>query len=384
MQRALELAKKGRYSTKPNPAVGCVLVKNGEVIAEGWHLKAGMPHAERVALASAQQQGVDVAGATAYVTLEPCSHYGRTPPCAEGLVEAKIARCVVAMRDPNPLVAGRGLQMLEAAGIEVCSGLLEAEAEELNRAFLFAMCHQRPYVRLKMASSLDGKTAMANGESQWITGPQSRQEVHKLRAESGAILTGVGTVLADDPSLTVRLPESVLQSLHLSSEDGYPLRVVLDSQLKMLGQQPAPQMFNLSGKTLIFCAQEALEHFAQEIQAFHSSSVQFYAVQTVTGRLDLKQILQILFTEFAINSVLVEAGQVLAGSFIKQGLVEEVHSYLAPCLMGSEARGLFDLGQMSTMRDKICFTIADVQRFGEDIRLILRPEASPANSQQNP
>lgn len=371
MRQALELAKNGLYSTKPNPAVGCVLVQDGKVIAQGWHHKAGMPHAERVALANAKQAGIEVAGCTAYVTLEPCSHYGRTPPCAEGLIDAKIARCVVAMLDPNPQVAGRGMQMLQNAGIEVVSAVCEAEAEALNQSFLFAMRHRRPYVWLKMASSLDGKTAMANGESQWITGPESRLEVHRLRARAGAIITGIGTVQADNPSLTVRLPAGELANMHLDDSDAAPLRVILDTNLSISAEA---QILQQAGKTLICCSAQALA--ADNAENLRSDHVEIVAMPLQNGRIDLSAVLEYLFKEKSVIGVMVEAGATLAGAFIQQGLVNELHSYIAPCLLGSDARGMFSLLEMVTMQDKIEFEIADTARFGEDIRLILKPRCS--------
>lgn len=369
MRQALDLAKNGIYSTKPNPAVGCVLVLNGKVIAQGWHHKAGMPHAERVALANAKQAGIDVTGSTAYVTLEPCSHYGRTPPCTEGLIEAGIARCVVATLDPNPQVAGRGLQRLQTSGVEVVSGVCEAQAEAINTSFLFSMRNQRPYVWLKMASSLDGKTAMANGESQWITGPESRLEVHRLRARAGAIITGMGTVQADNPSLTIRLPVDELSRMQLDATDTAPLRVILDTNLTI---SEDAKILQQAGKTLICCSAQAVR--SDKVQDLISDNVEIVAMPLHHGKIDLSSVLKYLFKEKSIIGVLVEAGATLAGAFIEQGLVNELHSYVAPCLLGSDARGMFALPNMQSMHDKIEFEIADTAKFGDDIRLILLPK----------
>ena len=372
MRRALELAAQGVYSTKPNPAVGCVISKDNQIIAEGWHHKAGGPHAERVALADAKAKGVSVEGATAYVTLEPCSHFGRTPPCADGLVEAGIARCVVAMLDPNPQVAGRGMTRLQQAGIEIQSGLFESEAEALNRAFLFAMRQQRPYVFLKMASSLDGRTAMANGESQWITGAQSRQSVHQLRARVGAIITGIGTVLADDPSLNVRLSHEQLMAMQLDEQDCYPVRVLLDSALQVSADA---KLLNQPGKTIIYCSSQAYQAQSKNMQGL-PENVTVSVVEYDADGLSLKAVLQDLWLTHGINSVLVEAGATLAGAFVRSGLVNELHAYMAPVLMGSSARSMFELPELAAMSDKIEFSIDSMQQFGEDIRLILQPKRS--------
>lgn len=251
MARALRLAERGLYTTDPNPRVGCVLVRDGHVVGEGWHRRAGEPHAERNALAAA---GDAARGATAYVTLEPCSHHGRTPPCTQGLIEAGVARVVAAMSDPNPLVAGDGLAMLHEAGIETQVGLLEADAEVLNPGYLQRMRHGRPYVRCKLAMSLDGRTAMASGESQWITSEAARRDVQLLRARSSAILTGIGTVLADDPSMTVRLPADELFGVDSDDYLRQPLRVVLDTRLRT---PPRARMLNLPGRTLLVCGEGA-------------------------------------------------------------------------------------------------------------------------------
>ena len=368
MQEAINLAKKGLYSTKPNPAVGCVLVKDGLIIAEGWHQKAGQPHAERVALANA---GDKAEGSTAYVTLEPCSHYGKTPPCADALIEAKVARLVVAMQDPNPLVSGQGIQRIKNAGIEVIVGVLEAESKELNLGFIQKMEKQLPFVRLKMASSLDGRTAMINGESHWITGEESRQEVHKMRALSGALITGIGTVLADNPSLTVRLSDAELAKLNLSQENCHPIRVVLDPNLSM---PIDAKMLSLPGRTILMTSKETVERSPELIELFHNQGVEIVAVSAQNDRLDIESILRYLAQEENINDVMVESGAIVAGAFVQSGLVNELHSFIAPSLMGNMAKPMFMLPGIESMDQKMNFKIKQIERFGEDIRLILVPK----------
>lgn len=375
MQMAIELAKKGLYSTKPNPMVGCVLVKNGTVIGEGWHHKAGLPHAEPLAIADAKQRGNEVEGATAYVTLEPCSHYGRTPPCANRLVDSKIQRCVIGMHDPNPLVAGKGVKILQAAGIEVTVGVLKAQAEKLNPSFLFAMRHKKPYVRLKMASSVDGRTAMPNGESQWITGSEARKEVHKLRLQSQAILTGIGTVMADDPSLTVRLSEQDLQSAHLGLPEDtshcYPLRIVLDTHLKI---SPQAKILQMPGKNLLICSGESLKNNPEKVELLSTQKIQVLGLSADQEGIDLKCLMQTLFSDFGIQSIMVEAGAKLTGRLIAQNLVNEYHLYMAPCLLGSKSRAMFELPELQTMNDKVELVPESCEMFGNDIRWILMPK----------
>lgn len=371
MQKALELAEKGVYSTKPNPAVGCVLVKDGIIVGEGWHHKAGQPHAERVALANAANTANQVQGATAYVTLEPCSHFGRTPPCADGLIEAKVARVVVAMRDPNPLVSGQGIKRIENAGIEVTVGILEEDAKAINLGFIKKMEKQLPFVRLKIASSLDGRTAMKNGESYWITGEESRKEVHKMRARSGALITGIGTVLADNPSLTVRLTDQELAELNLSQENCNPIRVVLDSNLSM----PADaKMLSLPGRTILVTSKEATERSPEIVEMFHSHGVELVAVSAQDGRLDIESILRYLADVEDVNDVMVESGAIVAGAFMQSGLVNELHSFIAPSLMGDAAKPMFVLPGIESMDQKMNFNIQSIDRFGDDVRLILVPK----------
>lgn len=349
MQRAIALAQQGIYSTRPNPAVGCVIVKNGQIVGEGFHPKAGQPHAEVFALRQAGEQAVH---ATAYVTLEPCAHYGRTPPCAEGLVKAGVNRVVMASLDPNPLVSGKGKAILEAAGISTTVGVLQQQATALNKGFLQVMAGGRPYVRLKMAASLDGRTAMASGESKWITGPEARLDVQHWRALSGAVITGINTVLSDNPSLNVRQlpgdlsPEQVVQ----------PLRVVLDRQGR----------FSASATNL-------LQHKEQLL-------VVGPAPQPVAGvaywpTLALTDLLQQLKHDKKIYDVLVEAGPTLAAAFLEAGLVDELIVYLAPTLLGSQARPMFNLA-LSRMQEQYRLQITELSQVGQDIRVILKPAPS--------
>ena len=375
MQQALDLAQKGHYSTRPNPAVGCVLVKENQVVGTGWHQRAGEPHAERHALAQAQH---NAQGAIAYVTLEPCSHFGRTAPCADGLIEGGVKKVYIAMLDPNPLVSGQGVQRLEQAGIEVVIGLLGAEAEALNRGFVRRMEQGMPYVVLKMASSLDGCTALANGESQWITGRESRLEVHKLRAASGAIITGIGTVLADDPSLTVRLPQIELALMNLEGESiPPPLRVVLDSSLKI---PLKAKLFTEHGRILVVTSQDTYQQKPDRVKALSAQDqVTVLSVPSQAGQgggLNLEYVLQHLAQKESVNSVMVEAGATLAGAFISENRVDELHLFMAPCLLGDQARPMFVLPGIQSMADKIQLYIASVELFGEDIKMVLKRQQS--------
>lgn len=347
MARALQLARQGLYTTDPNPRVGCVLVKDGEIIGEGWHQRAGLSHAEVDALNNAP----DAQGATAYVTLEPCSHFGRTPPCCDALINAGVSRVVVAMQDPNPLVAGQGLQKLRAAGVDVVCGVLQEESQLLNQGFIKRMTQQRPWVRSKLAMSLDGRTAMASGESKWITSAQARADVQRLRAESSAILTGINTVLADDPALTARVDEDVVQ----------PLRVVLDSRLAM---PVDAQLVNGPGRTLILTSSTDDD----KKQALQQAGFEVYRVAEHQGRLDLRQVMTFL-AEQQINEVLVEAGPTLNGALLAENLVDEWVIYMAPCVLGDQGRGLFTLPDINTMADKKNLNLADVRQVGPDLKL---------------
>jgi len=351
MARALQLAEHGLWTTSPNPRVGCVLVRAGEIVGEGWHEKAGEPHAEVHALRAA---GERARGATAYVTLEPCSHHGRTPPCAEALIAAGVSRVVAAMEDPNPLVAGRGLTLLQAAGIETASGLLESEARELNIGFVSRMTRGRPWLRLKAAASLDGKTALNNGVSQWITGPDARRDGHRWRARACAVLTGVGTVRDDDPGLNVRDVDTPRQ----------PLRVVVDSRL----ETPPTAKILAGGGTLIFAAVDDAERAAR----LRAAGAEIVFLPNPRGKVDLAALLQELGRR-GINEVHAEAGSKLNGSLLREGLVDEFVFYLAPCLIGDDAAGLFSLPALTTLADKQALKILDLRQIGADIRLIARP-----------
>lgn len=354
MARALQLARRGLYTTHPNPRVGCVIVRDGQIVGEGWHERAGEPHAEVHALRMA---GETARGATAYVTLEPCSHHGRTPPCANALVQAGVMRVVAAMVDPNPLVAGNGLKLLQQAGIETASGLLESEARTLNPGFISRMERQRPYIRLKMAMSLDGRTAMESGESVWITGEAARRDVQFLRAQADAILTGIGTVLADDPSLNVRLTG---EDLGITGEVRQPVRVILDSRLQF---PLTAKLLGIPGETLIYtCSTDTpkitqLEQAGVRIRRFGGAKLHLPQVMTALA-------------EDGITEVHVEAGATLAGALVEQGCADELVIYLAPHLMGSSARALFNLPHIARMHQRVALTIRDIRAVGGDWRII--------------
>lgn len=354
MARALRLAERGAYTTRPNPMVGCVLARDGEVVGEGWHQRKGGPHAEVFALRAA---GERARGATAYVTLEPCAHHGSTPPCADALIAAGVARVVAAMRDPFPQVDGAGFARLRAAGIVVEYGLLEAQARELNRGFLARIERGRPWLRVKLAMSLDGRTALANGESKWITSEAARADVQRWRARSGALLTGARTVLADDPQLTVRLPDTEVVP---------PLRVVLDPGLVSLGRSRVREG---DAPTLYVHAPDAC--IPQDMAVAH------VAAPVRGARLDLAAVLRLL-AERGINEVQVEAGPTLAGAFLQAGLVDELLLYVAPVLLGAKARPLLDGLAIDTMAQRLRMSLLDSRQVGEDLRLLLRPQADPA------
>ena len=353
MALALRLARRGMYSAQPNPRVGCVLVNSGAIVGTGWHRKTGEPHAEANALLMAGDQA---AGSTAYVTLEPCSHDGRTPPCAAALIEAGVTRVVASMSDPNPKVAGAGIEQLREAGIDVETGLMQSEAAEINRGFVSRLERGRPFVRLKLAASLDGRTAMASGESQWITGESARADVQKLRAASGAVMTGVGTVAADDPSFTVRDDA-------IDNDGLQPVRIVLDSRL----QTPATaRMLELPGQTVIFCVDD------KNRPALENAGAEVHLVAEADGRVDLPAVLQAL-AAMEINDVLVESGPLLAGSLLNAGLVDELVIYQAPHMMGSETRGMVSTPTWQTLEQRQALHIVDVRMLGTDMRIIASP-----------
>ena len=354
MAQALRLAERGLYSTSPNPRVGCVIVRDGVLVGEGWHQRAGEAHAEVNAL---QQAGTAARGATAYVTLEPCSHHGRTPPCTEALLAAGIGRVVAAMADPNPLVAGRGLAQLQAAGVAVDVGLMADEAHELNIGFVSRMTRQRPWVRLKAAASLDGKTALQNGESQWITGPQARQDGHCWRARACAILSGIGTVRKDDPQLNVRGVDTPRQ----------PLKVIVDSRLEL---SPAARLLE-AGNVLLVSAGQAVAEVAEKAAALRERGAEILDLPDGKGRVDLHALLHELARR-GLNEVHVEAGSRLNGALLAAGLVDEVLLYLAPCLLGDTAQGLFALPALESLAGKHRLAIREVKQFGDDLRVLAR------------
>ncbi len=349
MRQALALATLGLYTTMPNPRVGCVLVRDGQVVGEGWHLRAGEPHAEIHALRAAGEQA---RGATAYVTLEPCSHHGRTPPCADALIAAGVVRVIAAMRDPNPLVAGRGLAKLAAAGIEVASGLLDVDAAELNIGFISRMVRGRPWLRVKTGCSLDGRTALPDGQSQWITSPESRSDVQKLRARSCVMLTGIGTVLLDNPQLTVRELGTGRQ----------PLRVIVDNQLRT---PPSAQILQTPGVLIACC--EADTARAQSLQ---EAGAEVLAMAGSEGRVDLPALLETLGRR-GCNEVTVEAGAELVGGLLKAGLVDEWVLYQAPVLIGDPARGVANLG-LHHLSQKLAPRVLERIDCGPDLKWTLR------------
>jgi diaminohydroxyphosphoribosylaminopyrimidine deaminase/5-amino-6-(5-phosphoribosylamino)uracil reductase len=349
MSRALELAARGLTTTQPNPRVGCVIAHNGRIVGEGWHERAGEAHAEVMALRAA---GAAAAGATAYVTLEPCSHFGRTAPCADALIEARIARVVFAHQDPNPKVGGAGALRLSQAGLEVRSGLLAAQAEELNCGYLSRMRRGRPWVRVKLAMSLDGRTALANGVSRWITGQAARDDVQQWRARSSAVVTGIGTILTDDPRLDVRLTDA----------DRQPLRVILDSRMRT---PPTARVLKSPGAALVFTAVDdaarraALEQQGARIECLADSALDLAKVLARLGELEM-------------NEVLVEAGPTLAGGFVGAALADELLLYVAPMLLGPQARALLELPELKNLDAALRFTMLDASSLGADLRLRLR------------
>ena len=361
MARAFRLAERGLYTTMPNPRVGCVLVKDGQVIGEGWHVRAGEPHAEVNALTAA---GDNARGATAYVSLEPCSHTGRTGPCSQALVDAGVSRVVYAMEDPNPLVSGRGIDIMRAGGIQVDGPVLEDDARALNPGFIKRMERKLPFVRCKLAMSLDGRTAMESGESKWITGPRARADVQRLRARSCAIVSGVDSVLQDNSSLTVRADELDLANAREAAEK-QPLRVILDSRLRLprnalMFKQHTPILLVHNGSAEV-------GHLAG-----WPEFVELLALPGKDGRIDLQALLRELAQRHC-NEVLVEAGSTLAGSFLRRGLLDEIIVYMAPKLLGSKARPIFEL-PLETMSASLALKINDIRAVGRDWRITASPD----------
>jgi len=356
MERALALAQRGLYTTDPNPRVGCVLVKDGDVIGEGFTQPAGQDHAEIQALKDARSRGHDVRGATAYVTLEPCSHFGRTPPCANALIDAKVARVIAAMEDPNPQVSGRGLAMLRDAGVDVRCGLLANEARELNIGFVSRMTRKRPWVRMKVAASLDGRTGLPSGESQWITGEAARADGHAWRARASAILTGIGTVKEDNPRMTVRAIDTPRQ----------PKRVLIDSRLDV----PPDAQILAGAPTLVFCA-SLDERNAERADALRARGAELVALGNAHGKVDLPAMLAEL-AQRGVNELHVEAGYKLNGSLLREGCVDELLVYVAPSLLGNDALGMLDLAAPASLDARTRLVFHGVERIGDDLRILAR------------
>ncbi len=358
MARAIQIAKRGQYITHPNPYVGCLLVKDGQVISEGFTQRAGHDHAEVNALKKAVESAK---GATAYVTLEPCSYTGRTPPCTSALIKAGISNVVIAMQDPNPKVAGSGIALLEAAGIKVVSGVLQNQAKAINLGFIKRMEKKLPFVRVKMATSLDGKTALSSGESKWITSEAARHDVQFWRAKSSAILTGIGTVLADDPSLTVRLDT---QALQIEGDVRQPVRVILDSQLRC---STNAKLLALPGETVIY----TLSNSSDKIKALEKAGAEVVIISSEQQgeSMSLKAVMEDL-AKREINEIHTEAGAKLCGSLIQEGLADELLLYMAPHLLGSDGLGAFHLPNIKTMQDRIDLKIKDIRAIGDDWRII--------------
>ena len=352
MRLALQWAAKGLYTTSPNPRVGCVLVRDGRVIGAGVTQAAGQDHAEVQALKDAQARGNDVRGATAYVTLEPCNHHGRTGPCSQALVRAGLGRVVAAMDDPNPLVAGQGMATLAAAGIQVASGVLAQQAYEMNIGFFSRMRRGRPWVRLKAAASLDGMTALHNGQSQWITGLDARADGHAWRARSCAMLTGIGTVKADDPQLTVRAVATPRQ----------PRRIVIDSHLET---SPTARILDGGGTWIVAAAADA-----EKEAALRAAGAEIILLPNGAGKVDLPQLMQELGRR-QVNELHVEAGGKLNGSLVREGCVDELLVYLAPALLG-DAQGMFALPALAQLERKYVLKFHEVKQIGEDLRILAR------------
>ncbi|HSN18915.1 MAG TPA: bifunctional diaminohydroxyphosphoribosylaminopyrimidine deaminase/5-amino-6-(5-phosphoribosylamino)uracil reductase RibD [Gammaproteobacteria bacterium] len=355
MSEALRLAELGLYTTDPNPRVGAVVVKDGRIVGRGFHKRAGEAHAEVLAL---EEAGEAARGATLYLTLEPCAHQGKTPPCADAVAKSGVARVVAAMTDPNPQVSGKGFDKLKAAGIRVDEGLMGAQARALNPGFISRMTRGRPWVRSKLAASLDGRTALTNGQSKWISSDASREDVHRWRARSSAVLTGIGTLLADDPTFTVRLPGEWRQ----------PKKVIVDTNLST---PLDANVFKLN-PDLVFIATGVDD--PEEHEALNAIGANIQVFPERRGFMDLKAILETL-AELECNEVLMEAGAGMNGALLEAGLVDELILYMCPSLLGDKARGMFSLPEISSMEERRGLDIVDARMFGPDLRLILRPKA---------
>jgi len=357
MALALQLAQRGRYTTAPNPNVGCVLTQHGQIIGQGWHAKAGGPHAEVAALRHATQT---TSGATAYITLEPCCHHGRTPPCTQALIDAKINRVVIAMLDPNPLMAGKGVKILQDHGIEVKIGLLEEQAQRLNLGYIKRMTEHKPWLCSKIAMSLDGRTALASGESQWITQAYARQDVQDLRAQSCAIITGIETVLHDDPLLTIREPSL------LKIRDTQPCRVILDTQLRL---SATAKLFQINANVLVFTR----NNDPQKISDLQAAGAEIIVLPHYDAqRIPIDQVSRELASR-QMNNVMLECGATLNGAFLTAKLIDELVIYMAPSLLGGTARGAFHLPHVQTMAKKVSLEIVDIRAVGKDWRITAKP-----------
>ena len=350
MGQALELAGRGLYTTTPNPRVGCVIARDGVLVGRGWHEKAGLAHAEVLAL---KEAGDRARGATLYVNLEPCSHHGRTPPCVDAIVAAGIKRVIAAMQDPNPKVAGSGFTRLRAAGIGIEHGLKENEARELNIGFIARMTRGRPWVRMKIAASLDGRTALANGKSQWITGEPARADGHRWRARACAILTGFGTVRDDDPRLNVRGVDTPRQ----------PLKIVVDSKFET---SPSARLLK-EGKTLLVGA----VNDAKRIASLKGAGAEVVIIPNDGGKVELFRLMEELARR-ELNEIHVEAGTKLNGSLLRAGVVDELLVYLAPRVIGDSGRGMFGLPELADLSQTTALKIREVERIGEDLRIVAR------------
>ena len=368
MSYALQLAERGRFTTSPNPMVGCVVVRDGKIIGEGWHLRAGEEHAEAIALG---QAGHMAHSSEVYITLEPCAHFGRTGPCVNLLLEARVGSVIISSEDPNPLVRGNGIEKLQSAGIAVKLGLLEDQARHLNRGFFKRHKKGLPWVTVKMAASLDGRTAMADGQSQWITSPSARLDVQRLRAQSCAIVSGIGTQRIDDPSLSLRVDYKALGSdpAVANSDLRQPLRVIVDSRCEMATDS---KLFSQTGRILVASVDGDIQRERAEKLIEAGAEVEFFP-ESGHGQVDLTQLLYRL-AQFGCNNVLVEAGATLAGSFIAEGITDEFIYYMAPKLMGSNARPLFRL-PINMMDAHLAMSIRDMRRVGDDIRITLSPDS---------
>jgi len=375
MQQAIDLAKCGHYTTHPNPRVGCVITRDEQIIAEGYHQRAGQPHAEINALNQLTEKGLNALGATAYVTLEPCSHFGRTPPCANALIDSGINRVVIAMQDPNPNVSGRGIQRLKEAGIEVLVGVHEAAAQALNIGFIQRMQYQRPWVRVKMAMSLDGRTAMASGESQWITGAEARQDVQYGRAASAAILSTAATVIADNASLNVRLTAN---DLSIMGNVRQPVRIILDQHARLSADL---KLFSCAGELWLLHHEAYSDAFKEQVKQYAETTKVTYIKTPLNEQqqLDLPWILAELGRR-EVNSVWVEAGKGVGGALLDENLVDELIIYMAPHLMGDTAQGLFHLNDRQKMSDRIELAINNIQPVGRDWKITAYPQPKVSSS----